>query len=90
MLYEVITVKGQQLVLNDQEGFLLAILTVGDVWQPDKRREALKIYGTDDPSIHPGVQQLYSEVKGWYVSGSLEGLNLPIHYDFKELRNNFV
>lgn len=78
--------RGQQLALNDQEGFLLAILTVGDVWQPDKRYEARKIYGTDDPKIHPGVQQLYSEVKNWYVSGSLEGLNLPIHYDFKELR----
>ncbi|SHO53540.1 bifunctional sulfate adenylyltransferase/adenylylsulfate kinase [Desulfopila aestuarii] len=77
---------GQHLALNDQEGFLLAILTVGDIWQPDKKREALKIYGTDDASSHPGVQQLYSNVKDWYVSGTLEGLNLPIHYDFKELR----
>jgi len=77
---------GQLLALNDQEGFLLAILTVGDIWQPDKRREALKVYGTEDPSRHPGVQQLYNEVKSWYISGTLEGLNLPIHYDFKELR----
>lgn len=80
--------RGDHLALNDQEGFLLAILTVGDIWQPDKRHEAQKVYGTDDPTLHPGVQQLYSEVKDWYISGTLEGLNLPIHYDFKELRRS--
>lgn len=79
---------GQQLALNDQEGFLLAILTVRDIWKPDKNLEALKIYGTDDPSRHPGVQQLFAEVRSWYVSGTLEGLSLPIHYDFKELRRS--
>jgi sulfate adenylyltransferase len=78
--------SGQTLALNDQEGFLLAILTVRDIWQPDKNREALQVYNTDDPSRHPGVQQLFFQVGPWYVSGTLEGLHLPIHYDFKELR----
>ena len=78
--------RGQMLALNDQEGFLLAILTVGDIWKADKHREAQQVFGTDDPAKHPGVKQLFSEIKEYYISGTLEGINLPIHYDFKELR----
>lgn len=77
---------GQRIALNDGEGFLLAILTVDDVWQPDKAVEAKAIYGTDDPTQHPGVRQLYDRNGDWYVGGSLEGVSLPIHYDFRELR----
>ena len=78
--------KDQRIALNDGEGFLLAILTVDDVWQPDKAVEAKAIYGTDDPSEHPGVRQLYDRNGNWYIGGSLEGVSLPIHYDFRELR----
>lgn len=77
---------GQLLALNDQEGFLLAVLTIRDIWLPDKKIEALKVYGTDDSISHPGVQQLFTLTNPWYVSGTVEGLNLPVHYDFKELR----
>ena len=77
---------GERIALNDQEGFLLAILTVEDVWQPDKHVEAKAIYGTDDPTLHPGVRQLYDRNGDWYVGGSLEGVSLPIHYDFRDLR----
>ncbi|MFT5731185.1 MAG: sulfate adenylyltransferase [Desulforhopalus sp.] len=48
--------------------------------------EAKAIYGTDDPSEHPGVRQLYDRNGNWYIGGSLEGVSLPIHYDFRELR----
>lgn len=44
------------------------------------------MFGTDDPDKHPGVRDLYEHVGPWYVGGSLEGLHLPIHYDFRELR----
>jgi sulfate adenylyltransferase len=77
---------GQKLALNDQEGFLLAVMTVQDIWQPDKLREALQVYGTDDSAIHPGVQQLLERVHGWYLGGPVEGVSLPVHYDFRELR----
>ena len=76
----------QILALNDPEGFLLAIMTVRDIWQPDKKKEAQMVYGTDDPALHPGVQQLYDSVKDWYIGGSVEGVSLPIHYDFRDLR----
>ncbi len=78
--------SGQRVALNDQEGFLLAILTVGDVWQPDKIHEAEAVYGTADAQQHPGVKSLLQQTGDWYVSGSVEGVSLPIHYDFRELR----
>ncbi len=77
---------GQKLALNDQEGFLLAVMTVQDIWQPDKKIEALQVYGTDDGSAHPGVQQLMEHVQTWYIGGNVEGISLPVHYDFRELR----
>lgn len=77
---------GDKVALNDQEGFLLAILTVESIWQPDKKKEALAVYGTDDATSHPGVMQLYNKVNNWYVGGRLEGISLPIHYDFQHLR----
>ncbi len=77
---------GQRIALNDQEGFLIAILTINDIWQPDKKREAEIVYGTTDPADHPGVRKLYDHVGDFYVGGSLEGVSLPIHYDFQTLR----
>ncbi len=75
-----------RIALNDQEGFLLAILTVTDVWKADKTAEAQSIFTTDDPDAHPGVAYLFDSVKEWFVGGDLEGVSLPIHYDFRELR----
>ncbi len=78
--------RGQRIALTDQEGFLLAILTVEDVWKPEKTSEAEAVYGTSDSTLHPGVHNLYSQVGEWYVSGPVEGVSLPIHYDFRDLR----
>ena len=77
---------GQRIALNDQEGFLLAILSVSAVWQPDKSLEAELIYGTNIPDLHPGVHILFNKTGEWYVGGQVEGLCLPIHYDFRNLR----
>jgi sulfate adenylyltransferase len=78
--------KGQPLAIRDDEGFILAILTVSDVWKPDKRKEAQGVFGTDNPEKHPGVRDLYDHVGSWYVGGAIEGLHSPIHYDFRDLR----
>lgn len=77
---------GERIALNDAEGFLLAILTITDIWQPDKAKEALHVYGTDSPTDHPGVRHLFDRVGDWYIGGTLEGVSLPIHYDFQHLR----
>ena len=78
--------KGAPLAIRDTEGFMLAILHVEDVWRPDKSHEAQTVYGTDDPAIHPGVAALFEDVGEYYVGGRLEGLHLPMYYDFLELR----
>lgn len=77
---------GSMLGLRDQEGFLLAVLNVTDVWKPDKQREAEAVYGTRDQGKHPGVRDFYENTGEWYVGGAIEGFHLPSHYDFKELR----
>lgn len=79
---------GQRIALNDQEGFLLAILTITDKWERQRKREAEVVYGTTDPSRHPDVQNLLAQAEDWSIGGKLEGVSLPVHYDFQELRHS--
>ncbi|MDZ7744512.1 MAG: bifunctional sulfate adenylyltransferase/adenylylsulfate kinase [Candidatus Saccharibacteria bacterium] len=79
--------KGEKVALRDQEGVILAILEVGDVWQPDKAKEAEQVYGAND-TAHPAVHHMHNEAHDMYVGGTLTGLELPSYYDFKELRNS--
>ncbi|MFO7751286.1 MAG: bifunctional sulfate adenylyltransferase/adenylylsulfate kinase [Desulfobacteraceae bacterium] len=76
---------GQSVVLRDQEGFLLGVMNVEDIWQADIEREAREIYGTLDRK-HPGVDYLYSKSGTFYIGGAVEALNLPIHSDFRQIR----
>ncbi|WP_246299135.1 adenylyl-sulfate kinase [Desulfolutivibrio sulfodismutans] len=77
---------GDAVSLRDPEGFMLAVLRVAETWRPDLRREALAVYGTDDPSRHPGVERLFRRQGTWYAAGGVEGLAYPQHYDFRALR----
>ncbi len=77
--------KGEKIALRDQEGVILAILEVGDVWKPDKSKEAEQVFGLDDQA-HPAVNYLHNIAGEYYVGGKLTGLELPSYYDFKELR----
>ena len=76
---------GQSVALRDPEGFLLAIMHIEDIWQADRQKEALKIYGTADRN-HPGTDYLFSGVGDYYLGGSLEVISTPLHFDFKQLR----
>lgn len=75
-----------KVALHDEEGFLLAILNVRDVWVADKKKEAIKVFGMDNGE-HPGVNFLYHNTQSYYVGGELEGIQLPIHYDFGMFRH---
>jgi sulfate adenylyltransferase len=77
---------GQQLALRDDEGFMLAILTVADKWQPDKQREAREVFGTTSTQ-HPGVRYLLEQVHDTYIGGEVTGIQMPIHNDFETLRD---
>ena len=77
---------GSRIALRDTEGFMPAVLTVESIWRPDKKLEAEKVYGTTDPE-HPGVEYLFNSVKNVYIGGSIQGVQLPFHYDFETLRD---
>ena len=77
---------GQSVTLRDPEGFLLGIMTIEDIWPLDMEKEAQAVYNTQD-TTHPGVNYLYNKSGRSYIGGEIQALNLPIHSDFKQIRN---
>ena len=57
---------GQTVALRDQEGLLLGVLHIEDIWEADHQHEARQIYGTTD-TAHPGVNHLFNFCKKYYV-----------------------
>ena len=43
--------KNSKIALRDKEGFLIAIMTIEDVWKIDKKQEARAIYGTTNDEL---------------------------------------
>ena len=76
---------GQSVTLRDQEGFLLAIMHIEDIWPVDRKKEASLVYGTTDRN-HQGVEYLFNKEGDHYIGGKIEVLSLPLHFDFKQLR----
>ncbi len=76
---------GSLVALRDPEGVMLAALHVEDVWKPDREAEAQAVFRTTNTD-HPGVAYLLRQANPWYVGGRLEGIRLPVHYDFRSLR----
>jgi sulfate adenylyltransferase len=77
---------GTELALRDPEGVILAILHVTEVWQPDLKAEAEAVYATLDRA-HPSVAMVLDSNRPYYVAGRLEGLAVPVHYDYSDLRH---
>ncbi len=87
--------EGETIALRDREGVLVATLRVGEIWEPDKAREAAGVFGSDD-AAHPGVDFLINRAHPVYVGGKLRGVEPLTRYDFKllhasprELRERF-
>jgi sulfate adenylyltransferase len=76
---------GDTLALRDPEGVMLAALGVEDVWKPDRIAEAKSVFGSTNRE-HPGIAHLLEGTNDYYVGGTLEGIQLPAHYDFRTLR----
>ena len=77
---------GQDIALRDLEGVILGTLTVTDRWLPDKKQEAINVFGTDDIA-HPAVNYLYHTAGDVYLGGPVAGIQPPTHYDFRARRN---
>jgi sulfate adenylyltransferase len=70
--------------LRNAKNELLAIMSIEDIYEWDRDEVAHKVFGTRDPR-HP----LVAEMERWgklNISGALQVLQLPQHYDFRELR----
>ena len=78
--------ENTKISLRDKEGFLIAIMDVQDIWEPNKKEEAKYVYETNDKE-HPGVNYLYKNINEYYVGGSLKKVQLPHHYDYQLLRH---
>jgi sulfate adenylyltransferase len=78
---------GDWLSLRDEEGVMLAVLHVSDVWEPDREAEAAAVLGTVDPQ-HPGAGHLLNRSHRFYVGGRVEGVQGPSHYDYRDLRHS--
>ena len=78
--------ENQDIALRDQEGVILATMTVTDNWVPNKAKEAEKVFGADDLA-HPAVNYLHHTAGKVYLGGPITGIQPPTHYDFKARRD---
>ena len=77
--------EGACIALRHPEGMILAVMTVTDIWQPDRRDEAEAVFDTTAEE-HPGVFALTHQTNPVYLGGKLEGIELPPHHTFRHLR----
>ena len=77
---------GQDIALRDQEGVILAIMSVTDKWVPNKALEAEKVFGADDKA-HPAVSYLHDIAGPVYLGGPVTGIHQPVHYDYRSRRD---
>ncbi|KAG9103892.1 Sulfate adenylyltransferase [Ceratobasidium sp. 392] len=76
---------GARITLRDpRDDNPLAILTVEDLYTPDKTLEAEKVFGGDPE--HPAVAYLKNKVKDIYVGGKIQAIQPPTHFDYVALR----
>jgi sulfate adenylyltransferase len=79
--------QGARIALRDfRDDRNLAIITVDDVYQPDKEKEAREVFDKDGDVAHPAIKYLYETVNEYYVGGKLEAIDRLEHYDYVGLR----
>ncbi|KAH8761979.1 sulfate adenylyltransferase [Diaporthe sp. PMI_573] len=77
---------GKKIALRDfRDDRNLAILTIEDIYKPDKALEATEVFGDNDQA-HPAVKYLFNTAGEFYVGGKLEAVSRLQHYDFVDLR----
>ncbi len=74
----------REILLRSPHNELIARMVVEEIYERDPEREARLVFGTLDVR-HPLVAEMASWGR-YYLSGPLQVLNLPKHYDFVELR----
>jgi len=78
---------GARIALRDAEGTMIAVLTLEEMFERDRRREAEQIYRAPEGQ-HPDVAYLNKRDGHVCLSGKLEVVELPVHHDFTALRES--
>ncbi len=76
---------GEPAALRDGEGVMIAALTVEEIFRPDREAEAAALFGADDRN-RDSVARFFHRTPPVAIAGRIEGLQPPVHYDFRELR----
>ncbi|RAO72802.1 uncharacterized protein BHQ10_008814 [Talaromyces amestolkiae] len=76
---------GSRVTLRDfRDDRNLAILTIDDIYRPDKTKEAQLVFGGDEE--HPAIVYLNTKIQEFYIGGKVEAVNKLAHYDYVALR----
>ncbi len=73
-----------EIALRNDKNELLAVMTLEEIYEWDRAEMAQKVFGSQDLR-HPLISEMYR----WgslNISGRLQMLQLPRHYDFKDIR----
>lgn len=79
---------GARVTLRDpRDDNALAIITIDDVYIPDKVHEAQTVFGVGANDLaHPAISYLHNKVKDVYLGGKVQAIHRPIHFDYVDLR----
>ena len=78
--------RGEWITLRDSRNYIIGVMRIEEVYRWDPTREARLVLGSTDHR-HP----LVSEMEQWgdlCISGELKVINLPIYYDFADIRKS--
>jgi sulfate adenylyltransferase len=81
---ESLPIRGEWITLRDSLNYIIAVMRIEEVFRWDPVREARLVVGSTDHR-HP----LVSEMEQWEdlcISGELKVINLPVYYDFMDIR----
>ena len=83
---EVKSIKlGSRITLRDsRDDRNLAIITVDDIYKPDKEKEAREVFGGDPE--HPAIRHLFNKAHNLYIGGKVDAIHRLNHYDYVALR----
>lgn len=76
--------EGSEIALRDPKNNVLAVMTVEEIYEWDRREYSWQVLGTES-ARHP----LVAEMRHWgnlNISGPLRVIGIPRYYDFPELR----
>jgi sulfate adenylyltransferase len=74
----------EKVALIDSRNEIVAVMTIDEIYEWDHKKASQLVFGTEDLR-HPLIAEMHKWGKR-NISGTLSVLQLPRHYDFRELR----